>query len=203
MLEGCLRLLHPYMPFVTEALWQYLPHQGEALIIAPWPQAGAVDEEAESLMGSLMELIRVIRNARSEYNVEPARRIAAIVVAEERAAFLEGQRAVLEALARVDGGRLTIVKHLEEIPQHALALVVSDYACYLPLAAMLDLDRERERLQKELVDLQREVARAEKLLANEGFVSKAPAAVVQREREKLEDLRGRVVRLNERLASLE
>jgi len=203
VLDGCLRLLHPYMPFVTEAVWQYLPHQGEALIIAPWPQAGAVDEEAEALMGGLMELIRAIRNARSEYNVEPARRIAAIVVAEERAAFLGGQRAVLEALARVDGGRLTIVKHLEEIPQHALALVVSDYACYLPLAAMLDLDRERERLQKELADLQREVSRAENLLANEGFVSKAPAAVVQREREKLEDLRDRIVRLKERLASLE
>lgn len=202
VLDGCLRLLHPYMPFVTEAIWQYLPHQGEALIIAPWPAPGGLDEGAEALVGGLMELIRAIRNARSEYNVEPARRIAAIIAAEERAAFLNSQRAVLEMLARIDGGQLTIVEHLSEVPQHALALVVSDYACYLPLAAMLDLDRERARLEKELADVEREMARAENLLANQGFVTKAPAAVVAREREKLEDLRSRAERLRARLASL-
>ncbi len=81
VLDGCLRLLHPYMPFVTEAIWQYLPHEGAALIIASWPIGGALDEEAEEAMGVFMELVRAIRNARSEYDVEPGHRIAAIIAA--------------------------------------------------------------------------------------------------------------------------
>ena len=202
VLEGCLRLLHPYMPFVTEAIWQYLPHRGEALIIARWPQAGAFDEEAEAHLAGFMELVRAIRNARSEYGVEPARRIAAIIVAGERASLLQAQAAALQFLARIDPQRLEITVRLDDEPQKALTLVVGDYTCYLPLAALVDLDKERARLRSEMEELAREIARVDKLLANSGFVTKAPAEVVQRERDKRADYAARQARLRERLESL-
>ncbi|MCD6421847.1 class I tRNA ligase family protein, partial [bacterium] len=202
VLEGALRLLHPYMPFVTEAIWQYFPHRGEALIIAPWPQSGPRDEEAEEKLSDLMELIRAIRNARSEYNVEPAHRIAAIIAAGEETSFLQSQAEVLQTLARIDPAQLTIAETLDEKPAKALALVVGSYECYLPLAALVDLEKERTRIQGELDKLAQEIARSEKLLSNQGFLTKAPKEVVQREQEKLEDYRQRHARLKERLASL-
>jgi valyl-tRNA synthetase len=202
VLEGCLRLLHPYMPFVTEAIWQYLPHTGEALIAAPWPTAGGIDERAETQLEGFFELVRAIRNARSEYEVEPGRRIAAIIAAGENAAFLQTQAAALELLARVDPQRLEIAARLGAPPEQALALVVGGYECYLPLAALVDLDRERARIAGEVAELEREIGRAEKLLANEGFVNKAPEAVVQKEREKVVDYRERAARLKERLEGL-
>jgi len=202
VLDGCLRLLHPYMPFVTEAIWQYLPHEGAALIIASWPIGGALDERAEEAMSMFMELVRAIRNARSEYDVEPGRRIAAIIAAGENSAFLEGQRAALEILARVDGGKLHIAAQLTEKPQKALALIVSSLECYLPLADLVDLDKERARLTAEYAQLGQEIARSEKLLANPGFVSKAPAEVVQKERSKVEEYRERQARVKARLDGL-
>ena len=202
VLDGCLRLLHPYMPFITETIWQYLPHQGDALIVARWPRAGEVDREAEEKMDGLMDLVRSIRNARSEYDVEPGRRIAATIVSEENGALLREQAPVLQSLARIAGTQLRIEKELETKPEKALTLVVGGYECYLPLAALVDLDRERARTQTELERLDKEVARSGKLLANQGFMSKAPEAVVQKERDKLADRRDRRAKLEERLNSL-
>jgi valyl-tRNA synthetase len=153
-------------------------------------------------MAAMMDLVRAIRNARTEYDVEPARRIAAVIAAGENAAFLMGQAAALQALARVDGDQLRVVEHLDARPDKALALVVGGYECYLPLAALVDLDRERERLSGETATLEREVARSEGLLANAGFTAKAPPAVVQKERDKVTDYRERAAKLKERLASL-
>ncbi|HUV93536.1 MAG TPA: valine--tRNA ligase [Anaerolineae bacterium] len=202
VLEGCLRLLHPYMPFATEAIWQYLPHRGQALIVAPWPQGGAVDDAAEEQIGTLMELVRTIRNARSEYGVEPGRRIAAIIAAGERLPFLQEQASILEALARLDGGRLRLEESLDSTPDKALALVVGGLDCYLPLASLLDLDRERARVRTDLERLAAETARSEKLLANRDFVAKAPQVVVERERDKLAGYHERREKLQEQLHSL-
>jgi valyl-tRNA synthetase len=202
VLDGCLRLLHPYMPFATEAIWQYLPHRGESLMISAWPRAGALDDEAEATMGAFMELVRSIRNARSEYEVEPGRRIAAIIAAGKNAAFLGEHAAVLESLAHLDASQLRIEERLDSKPEKALALVSVGYECYLPLAALVDVDRERARLATELQRLTQEVTRGEKLLANPGFTSKAPEAVVQKERDKLVDYRERQEKLRERLAKL-
>ncbi|NLG52065.1 MAG: valine--tRNA ligase [Chloroflexi bacterium] len=202
VLQGSLHLLHPYMPFTTEAIWQYLPHQGEALIVSRLPEAGAVDAEAEEQMGGIMELIRAIRNARSEYDVEPARRIAAVIVAGEQADVLRGQAAVLELLARVDGTKLRIERELDSPPAKALTLVVPGYVCYLPLADLVDLEKELARLNKELADLDKEIARTDNLLNNQNFVSRAPADVVQKERDKRADYVERREKLQERLTSL-
>ncbi|MGC9359894.1 MAG: valine--tRNA ligase [Anaerolineae bacterium] len=203
VLEGSLRLLHPFMPFVTEAIWQYLPHRGEALIVADWPRIGSRDEDAEQAADGLFELVRAIRNARAEYDVEPSRWIAAIVVAGERPAWLEDVHDVLSSLARVDPDRLTIAQDVATRPEKALTLVVGTFECYLPLADLVDLSRERERLWSEIADADLEIARSERLLSNENFVRKAPPEVVGREREKLAGHRERKQRLVERLATLE
>jgi valyl-tRNA synthetase len=202
VLERTLRLLHPFMPFVTEEIWQHLPHEGEALIIASWPQPDRLDETAEAEMGPIIEMVRAIRNVRAEYEVEPARLIAALIVAGKKRDLVAAQAAVLTRLAHVDVGKLRIEEELMEKPARALALVVSGYEIFLPLAELVDIERERARLSAELERVQCEIVRAEKLLSNPGFISKAPAEVVDKERTKLEDSRQRYAKLAERFRAL-
>jgi valyl-tRNA synthetase len=202
VLERTLRLLHPFMPFVTEELWQHLPHDGDALIVARWPTPDPLDEVAEAEMDPIMEMVRAIRNARAEYEVEPARQIAAVIVAGAKRDLVASQAGVLTRLARVDAGKLRIEAELAEKPSKALDLVVSGYEVFLPLAELVDLEREKARLSAELQRVQQEIARTEKLLANPGFVSKAKPEVVDKERAKLEDGRQRRAKLTERLQAL-
>ncbi len=214
VLDESLRLLHPYIPFVTEETWQQLkagfeaaalgigPEDGwaEALIIADWPQAGLVDGAAAADFAGLQELVRAIRAARNEQNVEPGRRILATIAAGEKAAFYEAQRPILAFLARLEEGAL-VIGETAVAPENALTIVEGDVVCYLPLAGMVDLAQERERLSKELAGMEAEVARLRDLLAGP-FAEKAPAAVVQKEREKLERLEGGGEELRARLEGL-
>ncbi|MBA2363171.1 MAG: valine--tRNA ligase, partial [Chloroflexia bacterium] len=124
VLERSLRLLHPFMPFVTEELWQHLPHPGKALIVAPWPEAGEKDTEAEREYGLLIELIRGIRNARAESDVPPARFITAQIAAGRYTESLRGQQELLCRLARLEAGTLVIEPALADPPAQAVALVV-------------------------------------------------------------------------------
>jgi len=213
VLDGGLRLLHPYMPYVTEEIWQYLKAawpagEGwpEALIIAPWPESaeGAIDEEAEDSMALLMDLIRQIRNARAEYEVTPGRPIAAIISAGDRLPEMEAQRGLLAFLARVDDAQLTLAATLAEKPRQAVALVApAGVEAYLPLAGLVDLEQEVARLQKALDETRQEIRRAQGMLANESFTSKAPAHVVQQQRDRLEEQQARQARLEARLHALE
>ena len=202
VLDRAMRLLHPFMPFVTEEIWQHLPHEGEALIVAPWPEAGPTDEAAEAQMALIMELVRAIRNARAEYKVEPGRRIEAIIAAGEEYELLSGQRDVLITTARLEADKLHIARTLEEKPAQVVALVVGGVEVYLPLAGMVDLAKEQQRLNAEIEEVTKGIAGSEKLLANEDFLAKAPEQVVQRERDKLADYRQRQAKLQERLESL-
>jgi valyl-tRNA synthetase len=209
VLEQALRLLHPYMPFVTETIWQSLKRAwqegeswGEALMIAPWPEAGATDAVAEREMGAIMDVVRAIRNARAEYDVEPGRRIAALIAAGELAPAFAAERAALVTLARLDESRLTIAPALPEKPAKALALVTAGVEAYLPLAGMVDLEREQARLNKELEAVEGDIARAQGLLENERFVAKAPAEVVEKERAKLAAAEERKAALAARLEML-
>jgi valyl-tRNA synthetase len=203
VLERTLRLLHPFMPFVTEEIWQHLPHEGEALIVASWPQAGVVEEQAETQMGTLVEIIRSVRNARAEYNVEAGRRIAAIIVAGESSAMLQSHRDMLVNLARISDESLTIAAHLESKPARALALVIGGIEVYLPLAGMVDLEAEQKRLQAELAKTTAEIARVQALLSNEKFVARAPADVVERERGKIAYYHEQEAKLRARLQTLQ
>ncbi len=206
VLETALRLLHPFMPFLTEAIWQALPEPfrvGETLMLAQWPQVGRafIDDEAEAHMVLVMELIRGIRNARAEYNVTPGKRIPALVAAGGAVNWLDGQRDALCFLARIDPEALSIADSLAP-PEQAAAVVVGDVVVYLPLAGLVDLKAERERLTKALTEIEERIARSEGLLAGE-FAQKAPKQIVQRERDKLTDLQVEKVKLEGQLAVLE
>jgi valyl-tRNA synthetase len=209
VLDRTLRLLHPFMPFVTEEIWQHLKRSGtreqwpEALIVAPWPEAGPMDEAAEAEMALIMEMVRAIRNARAEYQVEPGRRIEAIIATGEEYELLTDQRDTLVSLARLNADKLHIARTLETKPTQALALVVGGVEIYLPLAGMVDLAKERQRLTAEIEEVSKGIAGSEKLLTNEDFLAKAPAQVVERERDKLSDYRQRQAKLQERLRSLQ
>jgi len=151
----------------------------------------------------IMEIVRAIRNARAEYKVEPGRRIEAIIAAGEEYELLSGQKDILITTARLDANNLHIASTLETKPPQALALVVGGVEVYLPLAGMVDLAKERQRLNAEIEEVTTGIAGSEKLLANEDFLAKAPAQVVERERNKLAGYRQRQAKLQERLRSLQ
>ena len=205
VLEQSLRLLHPFMPYVTEALWQALPalaKEGEALIIAPWPlqDPARLDDEAEAQMAVLMELIRGIRNVRAEYNVEAGKRIATTVVAGDFAPVLVARSSVLALLARLDEAQLHIVAAAEPLEKSA-SVVVGDVAAYLPLAGLVDLDAERARLQKALAELEGHIHSSRSRLAGP-FAEKAPADVVEAARQRLAEMETEAAQLQEQLARL-
>ncbi len=214
VLEGSLRLLHPFMPFVTEELWQYLTRDGatrshypdapHTIMLAAYPvaEAAVVDEAAERDWALVQDLIVAIRNARSEYKVEAARWVTATIAGGERTETLRSQAALISRLGRVSADDLTIVERLDEKPRQAASIVLGEVECYLPLAGMIDLEAERARLRKELEAAEADVSRREAKLANESFTSRAPAHVVAREREGLETARAAAERLRARLAEL-
>jgi valyl-tRNA synthetase len=204
VLERALRLLHPFMPFVTEELWQRLPHVGESIMVAPWPQpdAARIDEEAEREFGFLMEAIRAVRNARAEAGVEPARWIQAIVYPGSHRRAFQDSEGVFRFLARIASDGLSYVEELLEAPRQVVSLIVDDAVIYLPLRGMLDIEAERQRLQRELEELLAELERTRALLANEQFVTRAPAHVVERHRAKLADAEERMRLIRTRLDEL-
>ncbi len=224
-LERSLRLLHPFMPFVTEELWQFLlgrpadqpdlHKEAQSIMVAPWPQPAEVpaDPDAERDFGLLMAIITGIRNARAEAIKDAPegekaalarRRIRAILGAGAQTDLLESQRALLIRLAGLDPEGLIIGAALpaEAATGRMASLVVSDVAIALPLAGLVDLDAVAARLRSETEQTQAEIGRIEALLGNEQFVTKAKPAVVAMQREKLSAARDRLVVLEVRLAAL-
>jgi valyl-tRNA synthetase len=211
VLDMSMRLLHPFMPFVTEEVWQDLYRTSEpnpanwpasALIVALWPQVNfaAIDEQAESEFGLLQEVITRIRDARNQMNVEPARRIPVILVAGELVPMFEAQSPLIEFLARTEKPQL--YTELEQKPEQAMSLLAGAVEIYLPLAGMLDISKEMERLDKEIAQAQQEIARLQGKLSNEAFVTRAKPEVVEREREKLTAQEERIGKLLVRRAEL-
>ena len=209
VLDRSLRLLHPFVPFVSEEVWQHLKFAGgklapfwpEALIIADWPESGEPDAEAEARVGLLIEIVRSIRNARVEYKVESSRKIAATIIVGDLQEELVPHAGIIARLANVDEEQLFIEQALSEKPQNALALVVPGADIYLSLEGMLDLTKARARLEKELQQAEAEIFKTEKLLSG-NFASRAPASVVEKERAKLAEAYARRTKLDERLKSI-
>jgi valyl-tRNA synthetase len=203
VIERSLRLLHPYMPFATEALWQSVPHTGDSIMIASWPVAGARDATAEEDFGVLMDLVSKIRNARAEASVEPGRWIEADIFAGSRTAAFESARREIGFLARIADDKLRFNEGQADSPEHAIVVVARDVVASLPLAGMIDSDVEIARLKRELEAAEREQDRAERQLANESFVSRAPVQVVEAQRQRLADAKHQIDVLKNRLADLE
>ncbi|HSH05357.1 MAG TPA: valine--tRNA ligase [Anaerolineae bacterium] len=219
VLDSCLRLLHPYVPYVTEETWGQVkgallaadlgiePAEGwsEALIIADWPQVeqswlSATASRAADDFEQLREMVRSIRAARADANVEPGKRIKALIAAGDKLSFYEEQAGILASLARLDEAELEIAADLEA-PEKVVTLALGAVSCYLPLAGMVDLSQERARLEKELAEIEQERERLAKLLAGP-FAERAPAAVVQKERDKFANLEAQAEQVKERLATL-
>jgi valyl-tRNA synthetase len=201
VLDDCLRLLHPFMPFVTEELWQHLQSAaassagglvqpgawGEALIDAAWPMPDDFgDEPAVAEFETLRQVITAIRNVRSEKNIPAGSRLPAAFAAAEEAPRLASQRALLASLARLAPESLTIESALATPPEGAIPLVVGTIEIYLRAAEAADAGAERERLMKELHEAEAQIARLRDLLAGP-FAERAPAPVVEKERQKLAD----------------
>nr|MBA2598195.1 valine--tRNA ligase [Chloroflexia bacterium] len=201
-LERSIRLLHPFMPFVTEALWQELPHQGDSVMIASWPASSPRDESAETDFAALIDTVRAIRNARTEANVEPGRWIAAEVFAGSLAPAFESSRRELSALARIADDELVIRADAPEGGRGALTAVAGHIVAMLPLAGMVDLDAERDRLHKEITAVTVERDRAQAQLGNEAFISRAPEQVVAVQRQRLATAADQIAVLERRLAEL-
>jgi valyl-tRNA synthetase len=204
VLERTLRLLHPFMPFITEEIWQKLPHSGETIMLAPWPTYDPALEfpDAHDRMVTVMEVTRTVRYLRSEVQLPPGKKVQVIIKADSESSLqtLAAGEAVLQKLAGLE--KLTVLRELPEQPKQALAAVVGDLEVYLPLQGLIDIEQEIKRLEKELQKLEAEVARAEGKLNNQGFLAKAPQQVVAAERAKAESYRLQRDKIRERILSL-
>lgn len=200
VLRETLELLHPFMPFITEEIWQKLPHQGESIMLAKWPQPEAAlrDEIAEGEMAVLIEVITAMRRIRGEMNVPPGKKAEAILVAldESFRGILNRNISYLQSLANAE---VTVLTELKEEPEQAASAVTRGVEIFMPLRGLIDIDKEIARLNKELKAVQADLARVEGKLNNQGFLAKAPAEVIEKEKAKAEELRVKATALQERV----
>ncbi|HSJ07173.1 MAG TPA: class I tRNA ligase family protein, partial [Longimicrobiales bacterium] len=206
-LDGAMRLLHPIMPFITEAIWRRLPLPDGArttasLVVAEWPEPRGQDDEAETRMNALMELIGTVRTLRSEYNVPAASmvRIRLTNVSPPLRDALGIEERAVRRLARVDAIFTDAVDGAPEAGAHAVLKGGTDL--FVPLSGIIDVDRERQRLDRERQRLESQLQITEARLSSDRFTSRAPAEIVEREQEKAASLRDQRDRLAAKLHGL-
>ncbi len=204
VLNRMLALLHPFMPFVTEHIWQHLPHEGKILARAKWPTP---DENLRfgaecEIMETIMDAIRAIRNMRAEARVAPnvACTVEIATGREDLAKAITAHQAYFEKLAHVE--KLTLLPKDAPKQENALAAVVTGMEIYLELAGLIDKEKETARIEKERAGLEKEIAKTSGKLKNEGFLAKAPAAVVEKEKAKLAEYEEKLTALEKRLEFL-
>ena len=200
ILRHMMELLHPFMPFVTEHIWQHLPHEGESIMVAPWPSTLSMDgfSSAAAHMNVMMDGIKGIRNMRAEMNVPMGKRSEVILVpaTEELKGILETHGDYFHTLGWAE--KVTVLSPDAPKPENATVTVVNGLEVYLLLKDLIDADKEKERIAKEQATVLKEIARLEGKLNNQGFLAKAPEAVVAKEKEKLEEYKQKQQALNER-----
>ena len=200
ILRHMLELLHPFMPFVTEHIWQHLPHEGESIMVAPWPSTLSMEgfSSAAAHMNVMMDGIKGIRNMRAEMNVPMGKRSEVILVpaTEELKGILETHGDYFHTLGWAE--KVTVLSPEAPKPENATVTVVNGLEVYLLLKDLIDADKEKERIAKEQAIVVKEIARLEGKLNNQGFLAKAPEAVVAKEKEKLEEYKQKQQALNER-----
>ena len=200
ILRHMMELLHPFMPFVTEHIWQHLPHEGESIMVAPWPSTLSMEgfSSAAAHMNVMMDGIKGIRNMRADMNVPMGKRSEVILVpaTEELKGILETHGDYFHTLGWAE--KVTVLSPDAPKPENATVTVVNGLEVYLLLKDLIDADKEKERIAKEQATVLKEIARLEGKLNHQGFLAKAPEAVVAKEKEKLEEYKQKQQALNER-----
>ena len=196
--DEILKLLHPFMPFVTEELWAVTAgaeQRATLLVLAPWPaQDGVEDAEAEAEIGWVIDLVTAVRSVRAEMNVPPATFIPLVLVGAKQDAQKRAERWA-EFINRL--ARLSAITFADASPRGAVQLVVRGETAAIPLAGVIDIVAERTRLKKELAKADADIARVDGKLANPDFLARAPEEVVEGEREKREEASARKAKLAE------
>ncbi len=201
VLDQVLRLLHPFMPFITEEIWQSIPHEGEALIVAKWPEYSdtLAFKAEEDQMESVMDAIRAIRARRTEMNVPPSKKAALLILTAKPHVFAEGE-GFLQRLAYAD--TVTLLDAEPADLDGMVTITTADAKLYIPMGQLVDVAKEIERITKELEAAKKFLASLEGKLSNEKFVSRAPEAVVNAEREKAAKQRDLIAQLTESLNAM-
>ncbi len=202
VLSETMKLLHPFMPFITEEIWLHLPHNGESIMISRWPEfdKNLAFEDAERSMALVCGAIRAIRNTRSEMNVPPSKKAGLILVTDQTQIFEHGVK-FFEKLT--NASPVTVCLTNDCVPENAVSVVAEGVNIYLPLEDLVDKEKEIARLSKEKENLINEIKRVHSKLENESFVSKAPAAVVAQERAKGEKYAQMLAGVEETLAAMQ
>ncbi len=203
VLETSMRLLHPIMPFITEEIWQALPHQGESIMVAPFPETdeSMISDAAEAEMNSVMEAIRTVRNLRSEVGATPGKKVDAVIVTEMVELF-QANAVGLRSLARVENLEVTKENIPDTEKSQYLASHGPGFDVYLPVAGLVDIEKEVARIESELKTIEKDLARCLGKLSNEQFTSKAPAEVIDKERRIAAELEDKKAKLEERKKAL-
>ena len=201
VLVEILKLLHPFMPFITEEIWQALPHEGDALMMQSYP---VYDEslnfpEDETSFGMVMDAIKAVRARRAEMNVPPSRKSHLIIVTDKAKAFTDGEKFICK-LAYASG--IEVRAELPESTDGMVSVITDNARMFMPMAELVDLEKERTRMEKELANAKKQLDGQIAKLANENFVSRAPEKVVNVEREKKAKLEALIENLEESLKNL-
>ena len=201
VLTEILKLLHPFMPFITEEIWQALPHEGEALMIAEYPRfrQELCFPEDEVNFEMVMEAIKAVRARRAEMNVPPSRKSHLIIVTGKAKAFAEGEKFICK-LAYASG--IHVTDKLPESTEGMVSVITDNARMFMPMAELVDLEKERARMEKELANAKKQLDGQNAKLANENFVSRAPEHVVNLEREKKAKLEALIENLEDSLKKL-
>ena len=202
VLDQTLRLLHPFIPFITEEIWQSIPHQGQALIVAPWPKTDAAlaFPQEETQMEAVTQAIRAVRARRAEMNVPPSKKATLYVVTEKTAVFTQGIP-FIQRLAYA--GEVVVSPADPDGAGDMVSAVTADARLYIPLDQLVDVAGELTRVNRELEKAEKNLAATEGKLANEKFTARAPEAVVNAEREKAEKFRALIAQLTDSKQKLE
>ena len=201
VLVEILKLLHPFMPFITEEIWQALPHEGDALMMQSYPEYSEKLNfpEDEANFGMVMDAIKAVRARRSEMNVPPSRKSHLIIVTDKAKAFTDGEKFICK-LAYASG--VEVRAELPESTDGMVSVITDNARMFMPMAELVDLEKERARMEKELANAKKQLDGQNAKLANENFVSRAPEKVVNAEREKTAKLEALIENLEESLKNL-
>jgi len=205
VLENILKILHPFMPFITEEIWQNIKEDNSSVIVAPWPTYAKEDHfpTEEGQINLVMEIIKNLRNIRSDMNVVPSRKAKLMIHTKDqkKMEIVNNHEPYFKSLAGVS--EMEIVKDAKLVPEDAVSAVVEGVDLFIPLEDLLDIEKELKRLADEKKKFQGEIKRAQGKLQNKGFINKAPESLVKEEEEKLEKYRKMLTTIEERLNQLE